>query len=69
MASSPKLVSMRARPAKASPLTPELREFIDRAIVPALVKKYLAEIELAKTPAAVALSEPTGTAVTRKVRP
>jgi len=33
---------------KASPLTPELKDFIDRAIVPALVKQYLAQIDLAK---------------------
>jgi hypothetical protein len=26
-----------------SPLTPELKDFIDRAIVPILVKRYLAE--------------------------
>jgi hypothetical protein len=32
------------RPAPAgSPLTPELKEFIDRVIVPILVKQYLAE--------------------------
>jgi hypothetical protein len=34
-------------PAKRSPLTPELKDFIDRAIVPALVREYLAEIDLA----------------------
>jgi hypothetical protein len=28
-----------------SPLTPELKEFIDRAIVPALVRQYLAELD------------------------
>jgi hypothetical protein len=33
----------------ASVLTPELREFIDRAIVPALVKQYMEEIELAQS--------------------
>lgn len=32
-----------------SPLTPELKEFIDRAIVPALVKRALAEIDLAES--------------------
>jgi hypothetical protein len=68
MASSPKLVPMRARPAKASPLTPELREFIDRAIVPALVKKYLAEMELAKTEHDAAHSV-RSTAATLRVRP
>lgn len=46
MATAPKLVTMRPRPiAKKSPLTPELREFIDRAIVPALVKQYLSELD------------------------
>jgi hypothetical protein len=43
-----------------SPLTPELQEFIDRAIVPALVKQYLAETEskneLAKQSESVAKS-------------
>jgi hypothetical protein len=68
MASAPKLVSMRARPAKASPLTPELCEFIDRAIVPALVKKYLAEIDLAETKPDAAHSV-RSTAATLRVRP
>ena len=35
----------KRKPAKESPLTPELKDFIDRAIVPILVKQYLAEIE------------------------
>jgi hypothetical protein len=52
---------------KAPPLTSELKDFIDRTIVPVLVKKYLAEIELAKTPAAVALFY-SSTDTTRKVR-
>jgi hypothetical protein len=35
-----KLVSMRPRAAQGeSPLTPELKEFIDHAIVPALVEQ------------------------------
>ena len=45
MASAPKLVSVDRR--RQSPLTPELKEFIDRAIVPALVTQYLAEDTLA----------------------
>jgi hypothetical protein len=45
MASAPKLVNVDRR--RQSPLTPELKEFIDRAIVPALVKQYLAEDTLA----------------------
>jgi hypothetical protein len=48
MATAPKLVPIRPRPAKPSPLTPELKDFIDRAIVPALVKQYLATNEPAK---------------------
>jgi hypothetical protein len=40
MASAPKLVSMDRR--RQSPLTPELKAFIDQAIVPILVKEYLA---------------------------
>jgi hypothetical protein len=35
---------MKPRPGQGeSPLTPELRDFIDRAIVPALLRQYLAE--------------------------
>lgn len=63
MATSPKLMTMRARPRladKVSPLTPELKEFIDRAIVPALVKQFLAELDaenkLAKMDAPMAKS-------------
>jgi hypothetical protein len=38
--------SARRTPARhTSPLTRELKEFIDRAIVPALVKQYLAELD------------------------
>jgi hypothetical protein len=48
VAAAPKLVPIRPRPAKHSPLTPELKDFIDRAIVPALVKQYLAANEPAK---------------------
>jgi hypothetical protein len=45
MASVPKLVSMdRGRQV----LTPELKDFIDRAIVPALITQYLAEMESEK---------------------
>jgi len=29
-------------------LTPELKEFIDRVVVPALVDKYIAEMEIEK---------------------
>ena len=44
--------STRRQPAEPSPLTPELKDFIDRVIVPILVKEYLAvsdpENQLAK---------------------
>jgi len=33
---------------RQSPLTPELKDFIDRAIVPILVKEYLAAMEIEK---------------------
>ncbi len=53
MASATKLVSTDRR--RQSPLTPEMKAFIDRAIVPILVKEYLAvteiENELAMKPA------------------
>ena len=52
MASATKLVSMERR--RQSPLTPELKAFIDQAIVPILVKEYIAvtrlENELAMKP-------------------
>jgi hypothetical protein len=35
---------------RQSPLTAELKEFIDRAIVPALVRQYLVETDSASTP-------------------
>lgn len=37
-----RLQSRRGEVREPSPLTPELKEFIDRAIVPILVKEYLA---------------------------
>jgi hypothetical protein len=51
MATASKLVPMKPKPLArgASPLTPELKEFIDRAIVPALVRQCLAEIDAQKT--------------------
>jgi hypothetical protein len=42
-----RLQTLPRRARKVSPLTPALKEFIDHAIVPALVKQYLAEDELA----------------------
>lgn len=69
MATALKLVSFRPKsPQTSSPLTPELKDFIDRAIVPALVRDYLPEIDLAKPDARMALSD-SSTAATRKVRP
>jgi hypothetical protein len=46
MATAPKLVPIRSRPAAAKPsaLTPELKSFIDRVIVPILVKEFVAQI-------------------------
>jgi hypothetical protein len=51
MATGPELVSAKSRPSEAdSPLTPALKEFIDHAIVPYLVKEALKnpENDLAK---------------------
>ena len=70
---------LQPRPARAgvrekSPLTPDLKAFIDAAIVPVLVKQYLAleddENELAKrdSDAAHSLSS-TATPGKREVRP
>jgi len=47
MATVPKLIPIR--PAKDSPLTPEMKEFIDHAIVPVLVTQYLSEIDAQET--------------------
>ncbi len=44
MATAPKLVSVDRR--RQSPLTPELKAFIDQAVVPILVKEYLAVAEI-----------------------
>jgi hypothetical protein len=42
MAASHKFVTMKPRsPVKSSPLTPDLKAFIDRVIVPTLVRDYL----------------------------
>jgi hypothetical protein len=67
MATSSELVSIDRR---QSPLTPELKDFIDRAIVPALMNQYLAEAELAKRDfnAAHSVSN-TATPELRTVRP
>jgi len=35
-------------PKRTPELTPELRDFLDRAIIPALVEAYLAELEREK---------------------
>ncbi len=51
-----------------SPLTPELKDFIDRAIVPALVNQYLAEMNLAEPAAGMRLSGNSSTAVTLRGR-
>jgi len=40
-------LEQKRKPAAESPLTPDLKEFIDRAIVPILVKQFLAEQEAA----------------------
>lgn len=64
-----------SRSPEVSPLTPALKEFIDRAIVPALVEQYLADVShncgespLAEAEDAVALSE-RSTAATRRAQP
>jgi hypothetical protein len=48
MASAPKVLKM-----PAFELAPEVREFLDRVVVPALVKKYFAEQFELKDPAKV----------------
>lgn len=47
MAPCPKVETIRRKkqPEGSSTLSPELKDFIDRAIVPALVKQYLAELQ------------------------
>ncbi len=73
MATAPKLVPVSARERPPRPthpsteelgakLSPDLREFVDRVIVPALLREYLAEQKsgncVAVTPRVVAHSEP-----------
>jgi len=59
---------MKQKTAAESPLTPELKDFIDRAIVPILVKQYLAEMgeheELARGASSGAHSHSTTAAPT-----
>jgi hypothetical protein len=57
-----------AQSQETSPLTTELKDFIDRAIVPALVARYINEIGLAETPKPVALSH-RSTAATQRFPP
>ena len=61
----------RARVREESPLTPELKAFIDAAIVPVLVKQYLdRENELAERDTDTAHSvSSTATPGRRKVKP
>lgn len=64
----------RRQAGEDSPLTPELKEFIDRAMVPILVKEYLAvtadEIELANAaPRAAHSLQQHGRTLARNVRP
>jgi hypothetical protein len=40
------LVPIDTERKSVSPLTPELKDFIDRAIVPAMVKQYIAEADV-----------------------
>ena len=70
MAPAPKLVSFRSKPPRsASPLTSALREFIDHAIVSALVRQALEEIDLAKSTPRVRLSDDSTTVTLRGRRP
>jgi hypothetical protein len=67
----------KRKPAADSPLTPELKEFIDRAIVPILVKQFLAEqqggkkktAKLARKGSGVAKSFSSTAALPGQVRP
>lgn len=64
------LVAIDTTKKSPSPLTQELKDFIDRAIVPALVEQYLDEIELAKKDADAANSgQQHGRTGVRTVRP
>lgn len=53
MAANAKVAPLR-KPGEG--LRPELREFLDAAIIPALIKKYLAEQEGAESPAKKSLA-------------
>lgn len=71
MPTSTKPVSVRRR--RQSPLTSELKVFIDRAIVPILVKEYLAvtqlENKLATKPPRAAHSQPRAASRPKNVEP
>jgi hypothetical protein len=64
---------LQSRPSRApeeSPLTPELKAFIDAAIVPVLVKQYLAENKFAEEDSNAAHSvSSTAAPGLREVRP
>jgi hypothetical protein len=61
----------RKRASAGSPLTPEMKEFVDRVLVPILLKEYLAgidpEIELAKEDSGASNSE-TAVRLLRQLR-
>ncbi len=63
----------KGKPAADSPLTPELKEFIDRAIVPGLVKLWLdersAEKKLAEETAGIGESTRSTATLPGQVRP
>jgi hypothetical protein len=62
--------SARDRVREESPLTPELKAFIDAAIVPALVKQYLAENKFAELDSDAAHSDSSAAkSIRRKVTP
>jgi hypothetical protein len=70
MATRTKLVTMPAKRNAGARLDPQLKDLIDRVIVPILVKEYLAvnEIDLAESPECMASSD-RRTAATGVARP
>jgi hypothetical protein len=66
-----KVLQLEPRPkaGEESPLTPEMKEFIDSVVVPILVKEYLAESQLAEGEESMAKSSRSTAALHAQVRP
>ena len=74
MKADSKLVTMSKAAPNDSPLTPELREFLDTVVVPILLKQYMSEKSevqksVARKPRCVAHFPRNAESLGKKVRP